>query len=169
MFSPDPDYFPSRIPDPGGQKNYKSIGSRIRNTVPLYALYDPSYVKGWIPRGKERRNDPISRCTRARICRSCKETRYRFSAWRAGTKPYFSYWPARLHRLTKSIPRYRFLGSINVYKYGLWMQTLGTEWAKKVDWLISRGLGGRGGGGGRNEPHLAVATGLSCTQEWNGN
>jgi hypothetical protein len=31
-----------------------------------------------------------------------------------------SYWPARLHRLAKSIPRYRFLGSINVYKYGLW-------------------------------------------------
>ncbi len=47
-------------------------------------------------------------------------TRYRFSAWRAGTKPYLSYWPARLHRLAKSIPRYRFLGSLNVYKYGLW-------------------------------------------------
>jgi hypothetical protein len=30
-----------------------------------------------------------------------------------------SYWPARLHRLAKSIPRNRFLGSINVYKYGL--------------------------------------------------
>ncbi len=48
------------------------------------------------------------------------ETRYRFSAWRAGTKPYLSYWPARVHRLAKSIPRNRFLGSINVYKYGLW-------------------------------------------------
>ncbi len=56
---------------------------------------------------------------RARICRSFKETRHRFSAWRAGTKPYLSYWPARLNRLAKSIPRYRFLGSINVYKYGL--------------------------------------------------
>jgi hypothetical protein len=56
---------------------------------------------------------------RARICRSCKETRYRFSGWRAGTKPYLSYWPARLHWLAKSIPRNRFLGSINVYKYGL--------------------------------------------------
>jgi hypothetical protein len=61
------------------------------------------------------RNDPA----RARICRSFKETRYRFSAWRAGTKPYLSYWPARLHRLAKSIPRNRFLGSINIYKYGL--------------------------------------------------
>ncbi len=56
---------------------------------------------------------------RARICRSFKETRYRFSAWRAGTKPYLSYWPARVHRLAKSIPRNRFLGSINVYKSGL--------------------------------------------------
>ncbi len=57
---------------------------------------------------------------RARICRSFKETRYRFSAWRAGTKPYLSYWPASLHRLAKSIPRNRCLGSINVYKFGLW-------------------------------------------------
>ncbi len=56
---------------------------------------------------------------RARIWRSFKETRYRFSGWRAGTKPYLSYWPARQHRLAKSIPRNRFLGSINVYKYGL--------------------------------------------------
>ncbi len=58
--------------------------------------------------------------TWARICRSFKEIRYRFSAWRAGTKPYLSYWPAKLHRLAKSIPRNRFPGSINIYKYGLW-------------------------------------------------
>ncbi len=58
---------------------------------------------------------------RARICRSFKENRNRFPAWRAGTKPSFSYWPARLHRLAKSIPRNRFLSSINVYKYGLWI------------------------------------------------
>jgi hypothetical protein len=30
-----------------------------------------------------------------------------------------SYWPARLHRLAEFIPWNRFLGSINVYKYGL--------------------------------------------------
>jgi hypothetical protein len=35
-----------------------------------------------------------------------------------------SYRPARLHRLAKSIPRNRFLGSINVYKYGLWRAPL---------------------------------------------
>ncbi len=34
-------------------------------------------------------------------------------------QPYLSYRPDRLHRLAKSIPRNRFLGSINVYKYGL--------------------------------------------------
>jgi hypothetical protein len=34
-------------------------------------------------------------------------------------QPYLSYRPDRLHRLAKSIPRNRSLGSINVYKYGL--------------------------------------------------
>ena len=34
-------------------------------------------------------------------------------------QPFLAYRPARLHRLVKSIPRIRFLGSINVYKYGL--------------------------------------------------
>ncbi len=70
--------------------------------------------------------------SRARICRSFKETRYRFLAWRAGTKPYLSYWPARLHRLAKSIPRNRFLGSINVYKYGLCVTITGSDVSKMV-------------------------------------
>jgi hypothetical protein len=34
-------------------------------------------------------------------------------------QPYLSFRPDRLHRLAKSNPRNRFLGSINVYKYGL--------------------------------------------------
>jgi hypothetical protein len=83
------------------------------------------------------------RPARARICRSFKGTRYRFSSWRAGTKPYLSYWPARLHRLAKSIPRNRCLGSINVYKYGFrphrlaesipWHRFLGfLKWYSKV-------------------------------------
>ncbi len=33
--------------------------------------------------------------------------------------PYFSYRSARLHCLAKSVPQNRFLGSMNVYKYGL--------------------------------------------------
>ncbi len=39
-------------------------------------------------------------------------------------QPYLSYRPARLHSLAESIPRNRFLGSINVYKYGLSTITL---------------------------------------------
>jgi hypothetical protein len=35
-------------------------------------------------------------------------------------QPYLAYRPARLHRMAESIPRNRFLGSINVYKYGHW-------------------------------------------------
>jgi hypothetical protein len=34
-------------------------------------------------------------------------------------RPYLSYRPAGLQRLAESIPRNRFLGSVNVYKYGL--------------------------------------------------
>jgi hypothetical protein len=34
-------------------------------------------------------------------------------------QPCLTYWPARLHRLAESIPRNRFLGSLNVYKFGL--------------------------------------------------
>jgi hypothetical protein len=33
--------------------------------------------------------------------------------------PIFSFWAARLQRLAKSTPQNRFLGSLNVYKYGL--------------------------------------------------
>ncbi len=36
-------------------------------------------------------------------------------------QPYFSYRPAMLHRLPESIHRNRFLGSINLYKYELWL------------------------------------------------
>jgi hypothetical protein len=39
-------------------------------------------------------------------------------------QPYLSYRPARLHRLAESVPRNRFLGPINVYKYGL----IETQW-----------------------------------------
>ncbi len=34
-------------------------------------------------------------------------------------QPYLTYWPTRLHRLSESIPWNRFLGSVNVYIYGL--------------------------------------------------
>ncbi len=38
-------------------------------------------------------------------------------------QPYLSYRPTRLHRLAESISRNLFLGSINVYKYGLVLYT----------------------------------------------
>jgi hypothetical protein len=58
-------------------------------------------------------------------------------------QPYFSYRPARLHRLTTSIPRNRFLDSINVYKYGLWngegaSKKLGRKWSKGVNVVLER-------------------------------
>jgi hypothetical protein len=43
-----------------------------------------------------------------------------FQPGRPVWQPYLSYRPARLHRLAESIPRNRFPGSRNVYKYGLW-------------------------------------------------
>jgi hypothetical protein len=42
-------------------------------------------------------------------------------------QPYLSYRHARLHRLAKSIPRNRFLVSINIYKYGLWEEEPGFQ------------------------------------------
>jgi hypothetical protein len=44
------------------------------------------------------------------------EPRNRFPAWRAGMKTIFDVPPARL---AESIPWNRFLGSLNVYRYGL--------------------------------------------------
>ncbi len=41
---------------------------------------------------------------RARICRSFKEPRNRFLAWRAGRQAYLTHLPARLHWLAESIP-----------------------------------------------------------------
>jgi hypothetical protein len=63
-------------------------------------------------------------CTRARICKSFQKPRNRFPAWRADIA-YDTLFivPARqaTYRLAESIPRNRFLGSLNIYKYGLWV------------------------------------------------
>jgi hypothetical protein len=65
----------------------------------------------------------VYRCggvARARICKPFKEPRNRFPSWRPGTTtPFDVYRAARLHRLEESISWNRFLGSVNVYKYGL--------------------------------------------------
>jgi hypothetical protein len=54
----------------------------------------------------------------ARICRPFKEPRNRSQPGRPVGQPYLSYRPARLHRLAESIPRNRFLGSINFTNTG---------------------------------------------------
>ncbi len=60
-------------------------------------------------------------------------------------QPYLSYRPATLHRLAESIPRHRFLVSLNVYKYGLGIRFGGGGGAllrpppafSKVFWTVS--------------------------------
>ncbi len=56
---------------------------------------------------------------RARICNPIKEPRNRFSAWRDGTTSLFVVPARQATEAAESIPRNRFLGSINVCKYGL--------------------------------------------------
>jgi hypothetical protein len=56
---------------------------------------------------------------RARICKPFKEPRHRFPAWRAGTTTLYVVPARHVHRQVESIPRIRFLVSLNVYKYGL--------------------------------------------------
>ncbi len=53
------------------------------------------------------------------ICKSFMEPWNWFQPGGPVQQPYLLYRPARLHSLAESIPRNRFLGSINVYKYGL--------------------------------------------------
>ncbi len=47
-------------------------------------------------------------------------------------QPYLSYQPTRLQRQAESIPRKQFLGSLNVYKYGLWSKPSSTLSATTV-------------------------------------
>jgi hypothetical protein len=54
-----------------------------------------------------------------------------------------TYRPARLLRLAESVPWHRFLGSLNVYKYGLWPGIFGFGlklWNKSNDMLFKHGV-----------------------------
>jgi hypothetical protein len=93
---------------------------------------------------------------RARICRPFKEPRNRFPAWRTGT-----YRLARLHRLAESIPRNRFLGSINVYKYGLRLQRL-VEFIPWNRFLGSINVKNTGSGCVLGESHVSQRRGESA-------
>jgi hypothetical protein len=59
---------------------------------------------------------PEARMSRARICKPFKEPRNQFPAWRVGTTTLFVV-PARYIGWRNLF--HRFLGSLNVYKYGL--------------------------------------------------
>jgi hypothetical protein len=61
---------------------------------------------------------------RARICKPFKEPRNQFPAWRARTTTPFC-------RTGPPGWRNRFLGSLNVYKYGLWHIIRRTCWQKR--------------------------------------
>ncbi len=103
----------------------------------------------------------FAKLNRARMCKPFKAPRNRFKAWRTVPvrQPYLtyrptragifeqsmgarnrggirlSYRPARLHRLAEFIPWNRFLGSINVNKFGLWFPSVcpaGPEWSCKT-------------------------------------
>jgi hypothetical protein len=67
------------------------------------------------------RNFPPNRRARVRICKSFKEPRNRFPAWRAGTKPYLSYRPAIGYTyLAGGIESSELIpGHLDVYKYRL--------------------------------------------------
>ncbi len=73
----------------------------------------------------------LYRPARARICKPFKEPGIDSQPGGPVRQlPYLLYRLARLHRLAELIPRNRFLGSLNVYKYGLRLHWL----AELVHW-----------------------------------
>ena len=72
----------------------------------------------------------LYRPARARICKPFKEPGIDSQPGGPVQQPYLLYRLARLHRLAESIHQNRFLGSLNVYKYGLRLHWL----AELVPW-----------------------------------
>ncbi len=66
----------------------------------------------------------LYRPARARICKPFKVPRIDSQPGGPVWQPYLLYRLARLHRLAELIPRNRFLGSLNVYKYGIRLHRL---------------------------------------------
>jgi hypothetical protein len=56
---------------------------------------------------------------RDRICKPFQEPAIDSQPGGPVRQPYLLYRLARLHRLAESVPRNQFLGSLNIYKYGL--------------------------------------------------
>jgi hypothetical protein len=55
-------------------------------------------------------------------------------------QPYLKYWPTRLHRLAESTPWNQFLGSSNVYKYGLRVEEI-PDVKVTIDVTQTKGIG----------------------------
>ncbi len=72
------------------------------------------------------------------ICKSFMECRNRYQPGGPVQQPYLLYRPAKLHSLAESIPRNRFLGSINVYKYGLCLAHTECTVHPREYWMIYR-------------------------------
>ncbi len=85
-------------------KRLRSPGINSKESVP------PAYV-AW----------RAGTSTRARICKPFWSPEIDSRPGGPVQQPYLTYRPAGLHRLAESLPRNRFLASINVYKYGLWV------------------------------------------------
>ncbi len=66
---------------------------------------------------------PTIKFTWARICKPFRGPGIDSQAVGPVRSPYLTYRPARLNRPTDSILWNRFLGSLNVYKFGLWKDT----------------------------------------------
>jgi hypothetical protein len=58
---------------------------------------------------------------RVRICKPFKEPGNDSQLGGTVRQPYLTYRPVRLHRLAESIPSNRYMDSLNIYKYGLWL------------------------------------------------
>ncbi len=91
----------------------------------------------------------LYRPARAHICKPFKEPRIDSQPGGLVRQPYLLYRLGRFHRLAESIHRNQFLGSLNVYKYGLrlhwleelvpWNQFLGSlniyKYGLRLHWL----------------------------------
>ncbi len=99
-------------------KQEQEKNSTLMHTVDKFGITSTLYTE----RRKTKREGEEPR---VRICKPFKEPRNRFPAWRAGaTTLFIVYRPAGLHWFAEPIPQHRFLGYINVYKYGLCQLTV---------------------------------------------
>ncbi len=112
---PPPSYTPFHQTWPGNTRNHgqnNNIGHIMSLSEAWYTPVCKSVLGRRVPRGTvilSKTEPEVVNIKGALPMESGGPVRY----------PFLSYRPARLHRLVESIPRNRFLSSLNVYKYGL--------------------------------------------------